>query len=135
MVTIVVIWLLLVVDRRLMPERDRSCQQVQKPVSVAGAALRWNARAAMRMTIFLPFRSRFPVLSARRFVLVAMLALLSLVPARANPMLLVDMDTFDVLYAQEAGQPWHPASLTKLMTAYVAFEQIEPRSGLSRKRL
>ena len=64
------------------------------------------------------------MLFARRFVLVALLALLSLMPARANPMLLVDMDTFDVLYAQESGQPWHPASLTKLMTAYVAFEQI-----------
>ena len=64
------------------------------------------------------------MLFARRFVLVLMLVLLGLVPARANPMLLVDMDTFDVLYAQEAGQPWHPASLTKLMTAYVAFEQI-----------
>jgi len=64
------------------------------------------------------------VLFARRIVLVLILALLSLAPARANPMLLVDMDSFEVLYAQEAGQPWHPASLTKLMTAYVAFEQI-----------
>ena len=64
------------------------------------------------------------MLFARRFVLVLMLALLSLAPARANPMLLVDMDSFEVLYAQEAGLPWHPASLTKLMTAYVAFEQI-----------
>ena len=45
--------------------------------------------------------------------------------AQANPMLLVDMDNLDVLYAQEAGQPWHPASLTKLMTAYVAFEEIQ----------
>ncbi|GLQ08537.1 D-alanyl-D-alanine carboxypeptidase [Devosia yakushimensis] len=44
--------------------------------------------------------------------------------ARATPMLLVDMDNFDVLYAQEAGQPWHPASLTKMMTAYVVFEEI-----------
>lgn len=44
--------------------------------------------------------------------------------ARANPMLLVDMETLDVLYSQEAGQPWHPASLTKMMTAYVAFEEI-----------
>lgn len=64
------------------------------------------------------------MLVARRFVLVLLLALLSLAPARANPLLLVDMDSFEVLYAQEAGQPWHPASLTKLMTAYVAFEQI-----------
>ena len=44
--------------------------------------------------------------------------------ARANPMLLVDMDSLQVLYSQDAGHPWHPASLTKLMTAYVAFEEI-----------
>ncbi|SFD25203.1 D-alanyl-D-alanine carboxypeptidase family protein [Devosia psychrophila] len=64
------------------------------------------------------------MLFARRLVLALLLAVLSLAPARANPMLLVDMDNFNVLYAQEAGQPWHPASLTKMMTAYVAFEQI-----------
>ncbi|MDP1732300.1 MAG: D-alanyl-D-alanine carboxypeptidase family protein [Devosia sp.] len=43
---------------------------------------------------------------------------------RANPMLLVDAQTGEVLYEQEAGQPWHPASLTKLMTAYVAFAAV-----------
>ena len=43
---------------------------------------------------------------------------------RANPMLLVDAQTGEVLFEQEAGQPWHPASLTKLMTAYVAFAAI-----------
>ncbi len=64
------------------------------------------------------------MLSVRRFALVLFLALLSLSPARANPMLLVDMDSFDVLHAQDAGQPWHPASLTKMMTAYVAFEEL-----------
>ncbi|WP_332685892.1 D-alanyl-D-alanine carboxypeptidase family protein [Devosia sp.] len=64
------------------------------------------------------------MLFARRLVLVLLLALLSLAPTRANPMLLIDMDNFNVLHAQEAGQPWHPASLTKLMTAYVTFEQI-----------
>ncbi len=61
------------------------------------------------------------MLFARRLILIVLLALVSLAPARANPMLLVDMDNFDVLYAQDAGQPWHPASLTKMMTAYVAF--------------
>lgn len=60
----------------------------------------------------------------RRLVLLSLLILAGLVPARANPMLLVDMDSFEVLYAQEAGQPWHPASLTKMMTAYVAFEEL-----------
>src|SRR5690606_42003106 len=60
----------------------------------------------------------------RQIALVVLLAVLSLGRAQANPMLLVDMETLDVLYAQEAGQPWHPASLTKLMTAYVTFEEI-----------
>lgn len=64
------------------------------------------------------------MLFARRFVFALLLALLSLAPAQANPTLLVDMDDFRVLHAQDAGEPWHPASLTKLMTAYVTFEQI-----------
>ncbi len=45
-------------------------------------------------------------------------------PGSANPLLLVDMRSGEVLYADQAGQPWHPASLTKLMTAFVAFEAI-----------
>jgi len=46
-------------------------------------------------------------------------------PAWATPLLLVDASTFEVLYAEDAGVPWHPASLTKLMTAYVAFAAIK----------
>lgn len=62
---------------------------------------------------------------ARRLGLVfAFVLTLIAVPASANPMLLVDMDTLEVLHAEDAGQPWHPASLTKLMTAFVTFEQI-----------
>ena len=59
------------------------------------------------------------------FVLSAiLLPILLALPARATPMLLVDMETLGVLQAEDAGQPWHPASLTKLMTAFVAFEQV-----------
>jgi D-alanyl-D-alanine carboxypeptidase len=39
-------------------------------------------------------------------------------------MLLVDMQTGEVLFNEDGGQPWHPASLTKLMTAYVTFAAI-----------
>lgn len=46
-------------------------------------------------------------------------------PAQALPQLLVDMQTGEVLYENDAGTPWHPASLTKLMTALLAFEAIE----------
>lgn len=34
------------------------------------------------------------------------------------------MQTNEVLFEEDAGQPWHPASLTKLMTAFLAFEAI-----------
>jgi D-alanyl-D-alanine carboxypeptidase len=62
----------------------------------------------------------------RRFVAcLIVLAITGTTPAWAVPKLLVDAQTFEVLYAEEAGQPWHPASLTKLMTAYVAFRAIE----------
>ncbi|WP_224703825.1 D-alanyl-D-alanine carboxypeptidase family protein [Devosia aquimaris] len=60
----------------------------------------------------------------RRLVLVLALSCLALGRVAANPMLLVDMDNLAVLHAEDAGQPWHPASLTKMMTAYVAFEEI-----------
>lgn len=46
-------------------------------------------------------------------------------PALAIPQLLIDMRTGEVLYEKDAGVPWHPASLTKLMTALLAFEAIE----------
>ena len=52
-------------------------------------------------------------------------ALLGAGPASATPALLIDAATGEVLYENEAGQPWHPASLTKLMTAYVAFAAIQ----------
>lgn len=67
-----------------------------------------------------------PASTFRRFFAVPLLVM-SLVmagPAAANPMLLVDMQTGEVLYNDEGGQPWHPASLTKLMTAYVAFAAV-----------
>lgn len=57
--------------------------------------------------------------------LMALLTIFATWPAIANPRLLVDMDTGEVLYADEAGQPWHPASLTKMMTAYMAFAAIK----------
>jgi D-alanyl-D-alanine carboxypeptidase len=46
-------------------------------------------------------------------------------PASANPTLLFEPATGKVLYAEDVDDIWHPASLTKLMTAYVAFEAIK----------
>lgn len=45
--------------------------------------------------------------------------------ASANPTLLFEPATGKILYAEDVDDIWHPASLTKLMTAYVAFEAIK----------
>lgn len=45
--------------------------------------------------------------------------------ARSGPTLVFDAQTGTVLHSEEAGNPWYPASLTKLMTAYVVFRAID----------
>jgi len=44
--------------------------------------------------------------------------------AQATPSLLVDTGSLQVLRSKDAGRAWYPASTTKLMTAFVAFEQL-----------
>jgi D-alanyl-D-alanine carboxypeptidase len=45
--------------------------------------------------------------------------------ACAGPSLLFDAADGAVLYAEDPDTPWHPASLTKMMTAYVTFVAIQ----------
>jgi D-alanyl-D-alanine carboxypeptidase len=45
--------------------------------------------------------------------------------ARAEATLLIEADTGKVLHAENAGQRWYPASLTKLMTAYVTLRAVK----------
>lgn len=44
--------------------------------------------------------------------------------ALANPVVLFDLDNGRILEHQDAFKRWYPASLTKLMTAYVAFKAV-----------
>jgi D-alanyl-D-alanine carboxypeptidase len=46
-------------------------------------------------------------------------------PAAAGPALLIDAADGRVLYAEDPDNQWHPASLTKIMTAYVVFEALK----------
>jgi D-alanyl-D-alanine carboxypeptidase len=46
-------------------------------------------------------------------------------PAAAGPALLFDASDGKILYAEEMDDQWHPASLTKIMTAYMAFKAIK----------
>src|SRR5215468_7086319 len=58
------------------------------------------------------------------FALAAALTALS-TPAAAGPALLLDAADGRVLYGEDADNQWHPASLTKIMTAYVTFQALK----------
>lgn len=45
--------------------------------------------------------------------------------AEARPTLLFDAANGQVLYAEDVDHPWYPASLTKIMTAYVTFAALK----------
>ncbi|WP_316187835.1 MULTISPECIES: D-alanyl-D-alanine carboxypeptidase family protein [unclassified Bradyrhizobium] len=59
--------------------------------------------------------------------IIALAAALVLAPrwAHAEALLLVEADTGKVLEAQNATYPWYPASVTKLMTAYVTLKAVK----------
>jgi D-alanyl-D-alanine carboxypeptidase len=61
--------------------------------------------------------------NACRSICFGLIALIALAagPALAGPYLLVDATTGRVLAQHDAGHPWYPASISKLMTVFVAF--------------
>ncbi|MDN2567641.1 D-alanyl-D-alanine carboxypeptidase [Aquibium sp. A9E412] len=52
------------------------------------------------------------------------LLLMTVLPASAGPFILFEVDSGRVLSHEDAFKRWYPASLTKLMTAYVAFRSV-----------
>jgi D-alanyl-D-alanine carboxypeptidase len=58
---------------------------------------------------------------------VTLLLLAALVPraVAAGPALVIELSNNKVLHAEEADTPWYPASLTKIMTAYLVFEALK----------
>ena len=60
-----------------------------------------------------------------RTVLVGLLAGVLTAPAFAESLLLIDAGTGKVLQAENATYPWHPASLSKLMTTYVVLQAVK----------
>lgn len=69
----------------------------------------------------------WPTRAAARALLVAMAVVLAAwsQPAAAEALLLVEADTGKVLHAENATYPWYPASVTKLMTAYVVLKAVK----------
>ena len=60
-------------------------------------------------------------------ILAAITALFAASPLRAAPYasIVIDARTGEVLYSENADTRLHPASLTKMMTLYIAFEEIQ----------
>jgi D-alanyl-D-alanine carboxypeptidase len=58
-------------------------------------------------------------------VVVAALALVAPRTAHAEALLVVEADTGKVLQADNATYPWYPASVTKMMTAYVTLKAVK----------
>ena len=61
-------------------------------------------------------------------ICVALCVAISILPhgkARANPWIILDAKTGDLIAQHQANQLWHPASITKLMTAYTVFHEIK----------
>jgi D-alanyl-D-alanine carboxypeptidase len=78
------------------------------------------------------FRGKRRILNFRRWTAFAAFGLVIAfaAPARAEapkggPSILFDATTGEVLSVNRAGEPWYPASLTKLMTAYIVFQKIK----------
>lgn len=46
-------------------------------------------------------------------------------PVTAGPYIVVDAHTGETLLQSNAGAPWYPASLTKLMTMYIVFQELK----------
>jgi D-alanyl-D-alanine carboxypeptidase len=74
------------------------------------------------------FLSAWPRQSSLNWiVLVAGLALATIAPraAQAEALLLIEADSGKVLQAENATYPWYPASVTKMMTAYVTLKAVK----------
>ncbi|OYX90466.1 MAG: hypothetical protein B7Y84_00955 [Azorhizobium sp. 32-67-21] len=69
-------------------------------------------------------KGAFNPLAAGALALAIILLAATVTSARATPILLVDAESGRVLEQQEAGRPWYPASVTKLMTVYVALNAV-----------
>jgi D-alanyl-D-alanine carboxypeptidase len=64
-------------------------------------------------------------LTARALGLAILIAAGQAAASHAAPSIVLDPATGEVLSQERAGEPWYPASLTKLMTAYLVFGKLK----------
>lgn len=73
-----------------------------------------------------PLSQRFSLLRISAFAaIMSAVVMLAAQPARGEALIVVEADTGRVLYQENATYPWYPASVTKLMTMYVALKAVK----------
>jgi D-alanyl-D-alanine carboxypeptidase len=86
---------------------------------------------SVRVLKQMQFLQKLPVVALKALVLLAAsgpgAATLALTSARADASLLVDVDSGQVISERNSTHPWYPASVTKLMTAYVTLKAVRDR--------
>ncbi|MGZ5828516.1 MAG: D-alanyl-D-alanine carboxypeptidase family protein [Xanthobacteraceae bacterium] len=71
----------------------------------------------------MPLRKAFQI--ACQVAVIVTAAVYAATPAAAEALLLIEADSGRVLQAENATYPWYPASVTKLMTAYVTLKAVK----------
>lgn len=67
------------------------------------------------------------------FSLITLLTLICAPLAYANPQIVFDVNSGRVLAGEDIDQQWYPASLTKVMTGYLAFKALTERNDFTLK--
>ena len=91
-------------------------------IDFSGQAFKTGNRIVHHVTA--PKRFSLLRLSAL-FASLSAIVLCAAQPARAEALIVVEADSGRVLYQENATYPWYPASVTKLMTMYVALKAVK----------
>lgn len=89
------------------------------------AALNWTVKVRPVLRVVVGWNCAMMSKSLKIWFVTATMSVAAMASAEANPSIAVDVATGKVYAAQDAFQRWYPASLTKMMTAYVAFRALQ----------
>lgn len=107
------------VPRMMQQQLKLPLTRKASPAGLAARATGWRQAARRRLGVALAMLATL--------VSLAGLAIAGAGAAAANPIVVVDIDSGRVLYAKQATDAWYPASVTKVMTAYLTLHAL--RSG------
>jgi D-alanyl-D-alanine carboxypeptidase len=110
---------------RISRQKLSKASAISLPYRLNMARSKYSSHLELKVTDTMRDAIRQAMTGAMAATLGLALALGTTVQAVANPHMLVDIRSGKVIEHEDAFQKWYPASLTKMMTAYVAFRQVK----------